>query len=124
MNDTHKNWFEDLDVYSQYFHAQAAVNEIERRAVLVKLTLIKDDEGMIAYKISASFFPFRDPEDFVISGDAYIEKIVFEGKKRRNRKAEGELLEKIREDLDGLVKDLDEDAAIYWDKPLRDARYA
>ncbi len=122
MNEM-KNWFEDLDVYSQYFHAKAVVGGIERRAAIVKLTLVKDSEGMTAYKASASFFPFRDPEDFVISGDAYIEKIVYEGKKRRNKKAEETLLSTLHEELDALVKELDEGAVICWDRPLREARY-
>ncbi len=122
MNEMN-TWFEDLDVYSQYFHAKAVVNGIERRAVIVKLTLVKDSEGMTAYKASASFFPFRDPEDFVISGDAYIEKIVYEGKKRRNKKAEETLLSGLHEELDVLVRELDENAVIEWEKPLREARY-
>ena len=117
-----RDWVDAIDVYSQYFNAHADVCGIERRAAIVKLTCLKDIEGLLAYQISASFFPFRDPEDFVVSGDAEISEIVFEAKKRRVKKKEEELLTTIQQDIDKLIPQLDPKAEIYWDKPLREAR--
>ncbi|MBR0136872.1 MAG: hypothetical protein IJM15_00465 [Erysipelotrichaceae bacterium] len=117
-----RDWVDAIDVYSQYFNAHANVNGVERKAAIVKLTCLKDIEGLLAYQISASFFPFRDPEDFVVSGDAEASEIVFEAKKRRVKKKEAELLETIREDLDKIITKLDPKAEIYWDRPLMEAR--
>ena len=125
--DAEKNkreWVDALDVYSQYFHAHAACCGGERRAALIKLTLLKDAEGMTAYQASASFMPFEDEEDFRVPEDVRVEKIVFEGKKRRNKKKEKELLGTLQEEIEGLLPSLDAEAEVFWDAPLREARYS
>ena len=121
MSET-RDWVDAIDVYSQYFNAHATANGVERKAAIVKLTCLKDIEGLLAYQISASFFPFRDPEDFAVSGDAEVSEIVFEAKKRRAKKKEEELLKTIQEDIDALIPKIDPQAEIYWDRPLMDAR--
>ena len=118
--DQERDFIDALDVYSQYFHAMADLNGIKRRAAIVKLTLLKDTEGICCYQISASLMPFEDEEDFRVPEDARFEKIVFDGKKRRMKKKEAELLETIREDIRAL---LPEDAEIFFDRPLREARF-
>ena len=61
-----------INVYSQYFKARATFSGVERRGALV--LLISDSEaGTISYKAAVSFFPHRDPEDFSVSYDAYLE---------------------------------------------------
>ena len=112
-----------LDVYSQYFHAHAVADGRERRAALVRLTLLKDAEGMTAYQVSASFMPFEDEEDFRVPEDLRAEKIVFEGKKRRNRKVEEELLTAVEEEVNSLLPSLDAEAEVCFDRPLRAARF-
>ena len=65
-----------INVYSQYFQAQASFSGVERRGALV--LLISDSEaGMISYKAAVSFFPHRDAEDFGVSYDAYFEKEIY-----------------------------------------------
>ena len=65
-----------IDVYEQYFRAEAEFNGIPRRAAIVKLT--SDSEaGNIRYTVSCNFFPFRDDEDFAVSYDAYFEKEIY-----------------------------------------------
>lgn len=62
-----------INVYSQYFQAQASFSGVERRGALV--LLISDSEaGMISYKAAVSFFPHRDAEDFAVSYDAYFDR--------------------------------------------------
>ena len=115
---------DDLDVYSQYFNAHAVYEGIERRAAIVKLTLMSDMEGNKAYKISVSFFPFEDPEDFRVTSDCYVEKIMELSGKRRSRKKEDVLMNILQKEIDKLSETLDAQAEVYWDKPLREARTA
>ena len=121
MDDLQKEWVDAVDVYSQYFHAHGVFDGSERKAAIVKLTVLKDIEGILQYQISASFFPFRDEEDFLVADDVLFAKTVSEGAKRRSRKKEQEMLESIREQIDELLQACD-DAVIYWDRPLREAR--
>ena len=119
--DDNREWTDAIDVYSQYFNAKATFNNIERRAATVKLTALKDIEGNLGYQISASFFPFRDEEDFGDPADAVVKKLLLLVK-RRNKKKEALMLEEIQKNIDELLPELDENAVIYWDKPLREAR--
>ena len=58
-----------INVYSQYFKAEAIFSGVERRGALVML--ISDSEaGMISYKAAVSFFPHRDAEDFAVDAIA------------------------------------------------------
>ena len=119
-----RDWCDEIDLYRQYFHAHCVFNGVERRAAYVKLSVMKDTKGMMAYRVSATFFPFADPEDFLITTDAMVEEIVEFIGKRRNKKKEAALLEKFRDLVDPLLPKVEPKAEIYWDRPLRDAQYA
>ena len=84
---------------------------------------MKDIEGIQEYQISASFFPFRDPEDFLVANDVLVSKTVLAGIKRRNRKKEAEIMKSFRNEIDAILPELKADAVIYWDRPLLDARW-
>ena len=105
-----------IDVYSQYFSAEAEFSSVPRRAALVKLT--SDSEaGFITYTVSATFFPFRDPEDFCITYDACFEKQIYSAKGRRSKKREKAFMESFRDIVDGLAAE--QGAKVLWDAPLR-----
>ena len=109
-----------IDVYSQYLEGHGQYNDVERKGALVKLTATSE-EGNITYEVSVTFFPYRDPEDFVIPYDASFSKIIYQDKGRRSKKKEKEYLEQIQELLDELAQE--NGGEIYWDKPIRDAVY-
>ena len=109
----------ELNVYEQYFEAQGVFSEAERKGALVML--ISDSErGMITYKAAVTFFPHRDEEDYVVSYDAYFEKVIYEGKGRRSKKKEAIYLEQLPEVINQLAEE--NGAEVCWDKPLREAR--
>ena len=118
-----KEWFEVTDAYSQYFHASCEYNGSFRRAALVKLSVLKDSEGVLAYRISATFIPFEDEEDFRVPEDVRIDDIVSFGKKRRGKKEEEKLLEQLPEEIDSRLSKWNNEAVIFWDRPLREARF-
>ena len=90
-----------INVYSQYFPAQACFSGMERRGALV--LLISDSEaGMISYKAAVSFFPHRNAEDFGVSYDAYFD------------------LESLRSEIDAIAAE--HDAVVDWEHPLNEAR--
>ena len=60
-----------IDVYKQYFNAECVYNGIERKGAVVTLTATSDS-GTIKYEVGITFFPYRNPEDFAISYDAYF----------------------------------------------------
>ena len=108
-----------INVYSQYFQAQASFSGVERRGALV--LLISDSEaGIISYKVAVSFFPHRDAEDFGVSYDAYFEKEVYSAPGRRFRKREAAFLESLRSEIDAIAAE--HDAAVDWEHPLNEAR--
>lgn len=108
-----------INVYSQYFQAQASFSGVERRGALV--LLISDSEaGIISYKVAVSFFPHRDAEDFGVSYDAYFEKEVYSAPGRRSRKREAAFLESLRSEIDAIAAE--HDAAVDWEHPLNEAR--
>ena len=110
-----------IDVYEQYFRAEAEFNGIPRRAAIVKLT--SDSEaGNIRYTVSCNFFPFRDEEDFAISYDAYFEKEIYSARGRRSKKRERDFLLTFRETVDGMAAE--HGAKVLWDEPIREARLA
>lgn len=109
----------EINVYSQYFGAQASFAGVERRGALV--LLVSDSEaGMISYKVAVSFFPHRDAEDFAVSYDAYFEKEVYRAAGRRSRKREAALLESMRSEIDSIAAE--HGAAVDWARPLAEAR--
>ncbi len=109
-----------IDVYSQYFAGGCTYNGVERRGVLVRLT--SDSEaGSIRYTAGLTFFPHRDEEDYAVSYDAAAEKTLYQGRGRRSKKRESALLEALRPELDALAESLG--GTVFWDRPLREARY-
>lgn len=120
MEYQEKEWLDAIDVYSQYFHASYTGEGTIRKAAIVRLTVLKDSEGLLEYQISASFMPYEDEEDFRVPEDVRFETFLSYGAKRRNKKLEAEYLSQIREKIDQL---LPEQGKILWDQPLRDARF-
>ena len=110
-----------LDVYEQYFNAECVYNGIPRKAAIVKLT--SDSEaGNIRYTVSVNFFPFRDPEDFCVSYDAYSEKDIYNARGRRSKKREKTFMAELHAHADELAEAMG--GRIFWDAPLLDARTA
>ena len=108
-----------VNVYEQYFKADAVFSGVPRKGALV--ALISDSEaGSITYKAAVTFFPHRDEEDFAVSYDAYFEKELYSGKGRRSKKKEAEYLEGLRETIDRIASA--NNASVIWEEPLREAR--
>lgn len=110
-----------IDVYQQYFAAECEYAGVPRKGASVMLTAVSDS-GEIRYDVSVSFFPHRDEEDFAVSYDAVKTVTVFEAKGRRSKKREAELLKTFREQADKAAAEAG--GRIFWEQPLRDARYA
>ena len=109
-----------INVYEQYFEADLTANGVKRRGALVML--IADSEaGSIKYEAAATFFPHKDDEDFAVSYDAYFSKVLFEGKGRRSKKKDQTYLDEIRKHIDEMAEEAG--GKVFWDRPLRDARY-
>ena len=110
-----------INVYAQYFKADAAFSGVQRNGALVML--ISDSEaGSITYKAAVSFFPHRDEEDYAISYDAYAAKVLYQASGRRSKKREAEFLPNIPTYADEAAAELG--GKIHWDRPLREAQYA
>ena len=109
-----------IDVYMQYFSADCVFNEVPRHAAVVKLTATSD-EGVITYEVSVSFFPFNNPEDFVISYDAFFSKVLSQEKGRRTKKKDELYLSMVKDTADELAESAG--GYIDWEKPLIPARY-
>ncbi len=108
-----------VNVYEQYFKADAVFSGVPRKGALV--ALISDSEaGCITYKAGVTFFPHRDEEDFAVSCDAYFEEELYSGKGRRSKKKEAEYLEGFRETIDRIAGA--NGASVLWDEPLREER--
>ena len=108
-----------INVYEQYFEAEASFQGVERKGALV--FLISDSEnGEITYTAAVTFFPHRDEEDYGVSYDAYFEKVLYSGKGRRSKKREAAYLEELSSIIDELSKE--NHAKVFWEKPLREAR--
>ena len=109
-----------INVYEQYFEAKMKYNGVDRKGALVML-IADSDAGNIKYEAAVTFFPHSDEEDFAVSYDAYFSKVLFEGKGRRSKKRDNTYLESLKDNVDEVAKE--EGGEIYWDKPLREARY-
>ena len=108
-----------INVYEQYFRADAVFSGVQRNGALVML--VSDSEaGMITYKAAVTFFPHRDEEDYAVSYDAYYEKELYQGKGRRSKKKEAVYLEQLHGVIDELAAE--NNARVLWEEPLRDAR--
>ena len=69
-----------VNVYEQYFKADAVFSGVPRKGALV--ALISDSEaGAITYKAAVTFFPHRDEEDFAVS---YERRSIWKGSGRRS----------------------------------------
>lgn len=110
-----------IDVYSQYFHADCVYHDIPRKAALVTLTATSDN-GDVRYEVHLTFFPFRDPTDFAITCDAFAAKEIYHAPGRRSKKREAKFMEDFRSHIDELAAGMG--GTVYWDRPLRDARWA
>lgn len=109
-----------INVYEQYFKADAVFSDVQRKGALVML--ISDSQaGSITYKAAVTFFPHTDEEDYVVSFDAYFERELYAGKGRRSKKKENEYLQRFREIVDDIAKE--NNASVLWDEPLREARF-
>ena len=109
-----------INVYEQYFEAKMKYNDVDRKGALVML-IADSDAGNIKYEAAVSFFPHRDEEDYAVSYDAYFSKVLFEDKGRRSKKRDAEYLDSLRENIDEIAKEAG--GEVFWDKPLREARY-
>ena len=108
-----------LNVYEQYFAAQAEYNGVPRHAALVML--IADSEaGQIRYEAAVTFFPHNDEEDYAVSYDAFFEQELYRAPGRRSKKREAALLDQLPAEIDALASA--HDARVLWDRPLREAR--
>ena len=108
-----------LNVYEQYFSAEAEFNGVPRNGALVML-IATSEEGNIRYEAAVTFFPHRDEEDFAVSYDAYFNKVLYEAKGRRSKKREEVLLQELQQHIDELAHEAG--GTVYWDQPLREAR--
>ena len=108
-----------VNVYEQYFSANAEYNGVPRHGALVML--IADSEaGQIHYEAAVSFFPHNDEEDYAVSYDAYFSKVLYEDKGRRSKKREQFLLDSLQTHVDEMSEAVG--AKVLWDEPLREAK--
>lgn len=89
-----------LNIYSQYFSAKLLFNDVPRRAA-------KDEHN--------------DEEDYAVSYDAYFSKVLYEGKGRRSKKREQQLLAEFRDHIDELAQQAG--GEVHWEQPLREAKW-
>lgn len=108
-----------INVYERYYAAEAEFNGVPRHAALVML-VADSDAGNIKYEAAVTFFPHNDEEDYAVSYDAYLSKVLYEAKGRRSKKREENLLETLVSEIDQLTETIG--CTVLWDKPLRDAR--
>lgn len=108
-----------LNVYEQYFSAEAEFNGVPRNGAVVML-IATSEEGNIRYEAAVTFFPHRDEEDFAVSYDAYFNKVLYEAKGRRSKKREEVLLQELQQHIDELAREAG--GTVYWDQPLREAK--
>lgn len=108
-----------VNVYEQYFEAEATFSGVRRRAALVML--VSDSEaGHVRYEANVTFFPHENDEDYAVSYDAIFGKVLYEGKGRRSKKKEQIFLETFRQEIDALSAEAG--GKVFWDRPLREAR--
>lgn len=110
-----------VNVYEQYFSAEAEFNGVKRRGALVML-VAHSEEGNIRYEAAVTFFPHRDEEDYAVSYDAYFSKVLYEAKGRRSKKREEALMKTFVAEIDKLAESIG--GKLHWEKPLRKANQA
>lgn len=109
----------EINVYQQYFGAECTCNGVPRHAASV-LLISTSEAGQIKYEVAVSFFPHNDPEDFAVSYDAFLSKVLYEAPGRRSKKREEALLKTLRTEADALAEQAG--GTIDWDAPLIEAR--
>lgn len=108
-----------INVYERYYAAEAEFNGVPRHAAMVML--VADSEaGNIRYEAAVTFFPHNDEEDYAVSYDAYLSKVLYEAKGRRSKKREGALLENLQDEIDTLAETIG--GKVLWEQPLREER--
>ena len=108
-----------VNIYEQYFSAEAEFNGVPRHAALVML-VADSDAGCIKYEAAVTFFPHNDDEDYAVSYDAYFSKVLYDAKGRRSKKREEVLMQEFQHHIDELAQEAN--GTVYWEKPLREAR--
>jgi hypothetical protein len=108
-----------VNVYEQYFAAEAEYEGVPRHGAKVML-VATSEEGHIRYEAAVTFFPHGDENDFSVSYDAYYSTVLFDGPGRRSKKREEKLLAGLRAEIDALAAAAN--GTVYWDRPLREAR--
>ena len=112
---------DQLNVYEQYFEADMVYNGRARRAAKVML-ICESGDGQIRYEAAVTFFPHEDEEDYLVTSDAYFSKTLYDAKGRRSKARETALMEELKSELDALCSE--NGAKVFWEKPLREARFA
>ena len=108
-----------INVYKRYYAAEAEFNGVTRHGALVML-VATSEEGNIRYEAAVTFFPHNDEEDYAVSYDAYLNKVLYEGKGRRSKKREQSLMETFTSEIDQLAETIG--GKILWEQPLREER--
>ena len=108
-----------LNIYEQYFSASLLFNDVPRHAAKVML-VCTSEAGNVQYETAVTFFPQNDEEDYAVSYDAYFSKVLYEGKGRRSKKREQQLLAEFRDQIDELAREAG--GEVFWEQPLREAK--
>ena len=108
-----------INVYERYYAAEAEFNGVPRHGALVML-IATSEEGNIRYEAVVTFFPHNDDEDYAVSYDAYLSKVLYEAKGRRSKKREHSLLETLTSEIDQLAETIK--GKVLWEQPLREER--
>ena len=108
-----------INVYERYYAAEAEFNGVPRHGALVML-VATSEEGNIRYEIAVTFFPHNDEEDYAVSYDAYLSKVLYEAKGRRSKKREQTLMETFEQEIDQLAETIG--GKVLWEQPLQEAR--
>ena len=108
-----------INVYEQYFSAEAEFNGVPRHGALVVL-VANSEAGCIRYEAAVSFFPHNEEDDFAVSYDAYLNKVLYEAAGRRSKKREQALMEEFRQHINELAETIG--GKVLWEQPLREER--
>ena len=108
-----------INVYERYYAAEAEFNGVPRHAAIVML-IADSDAGNIKYEAAVTFFPHNDEEDYAVSYDAYLSKVLYNAKGRRSKKREEALMENFQNEIDQLAETIG--GKVFGEQPLRGER--
>ena len=108
-----------VNVYERYYAAEAEFNGVQRHAAIVML-VADSDAGNIKYEAAVTFFPHNDEEDYAVSYDAYLCKVLYESKGRRSKKREQILMETFVSVIDEMAETIG--GKVLWEQPLREEK--